>query len=187
MLAGELYNPADKELADLRTKAHRLCMIYNNLFDDEESKRLEIIHELIPNASDEIYFQGPIYVDYGVNIKIGKNFYANFNTTILDCCEVIIGDDVMFGPNVSIVTPVHSLRYQDRNLRMGTDGELFALEYAKPIIIGKNSWLASNVTVIGGCKIGEGCVIGAGSVVTKDIPENTFAAGVPCRSIRSIE
>ena len=188
MTAGELYNPADDELVMLRQKAHRLCTQFNMTFETDEATRCAILRDLLPDFDEEeIYFQGPIYFDYGMNIHIGKNFYANFNTTILDVCPVHIGDNVMLGTNVSLVTPVHPLRWQDRNARVNENGEIISLEYAKPITIGSNCWLASNVTVIGGVKIGSGSVIGAGSVVTRDIPPDVFAAGVPCRVIKTIE
>ncbi len=178
MIAGELYNPADDELYELRTKAHRLCQDYNKLYDTDEEAREKILRELMPNADPDMYLQGPVYFDYGINIYTGKNFYANFSLTILDVCPVTIGDNVMIGTNVSLLTPVHPLKWQERN-------EL--LEYAKPIIIGDNCWLAGNVTVTGGVKIGSGSVIGAGSVVTRDIPPDVFAAGVPCRVIKQIQ
>ena len=187
MIRGELYNPADEELCVLRTKAHRLCQDYNRLHDTDEEARAAILRELLPNYSDEIYFQGPIFFDYGMNIFIGKNFYANFNTTILDICPVRIGDNVMFGTNVSLLTPTHPLRWQERNAKPNADGELVQLEAGKPITIGDNCWLAGNVTVIGGVSIGEGSVIGAGSVVTRDVPAGVFAAGVPCRVIKPID
>lgn len=187
MISGELYNPAENELYMLRTKAHRLCTMYNQLYDTDEEKRNEILRELLPDFDpDNIYFQGPIYFDYGVNTFIGKNFYANFNTTILDVCPVKIGNNVMLGTNVSLLTPVHPLRWQERNAKPNEKGELIALEYAKPITIGDNCWLAGSVTVTGGVTIGSGSVIGAGSVVTRDIPPNVFAAGVPCRVIKEI-
>ena len=188
MTAGELYKPSDSELAMLRHKAHRLCTQYNMTFETDEETRCAILRELLPDFDEEeIYFQGPIYFDYGINTYIGKNFYANFNTTILDVCPVRIGDNVMLGTNVSLVTPVHPLRWQERNARVNENGEEYVLEYAKPITIGNNCWIASNVTVIGGVNIGSGSVIGAGSVVTRDIPPDVFAAGVPCRVIKAIE
>ena len=187
MIAGELYNPGDPELAAMRQKAHRLCLQFNQLCDTDEESRCAILKDLLGNFDpEEIYFQGPIYFDYGVNIFIGKNFYANFNTTILDSCPVTIGDNVMLGTGVSLVTPVHPLRFKDRNPRE-INGHIIALEAAKPIVIKNNCWLASNVTVTGGVTIGEGSVIGAGSVVTRDIPANSFAAGSPCRVIKKIE
>lgn len=188
MVRGELYNPSDDELFTLRTKAHRLCQDYNRLYDTDEYARSGILRELLPDCdADEVYFQGPIFFDYGMNIHIGKNFYANFNTTILDVCPVIIGDNVMLGTGVSLLTPVHPLKWEERNAKVQPDGSMLQLEAGKPITIGSNCWIASNVTVLGGVTIGEGCVIGAGSVVTRDIPANSFAAGVPCRVIKAIE
>lgn len=186
MLAGKIYNPSDKELAALRLQAHKLSKMYNDTFEDEEEKREQILKELVPNRKKGAFLQGPVQFDYGVFTSIGKNFYANFNFTVLDCCPVKIGDNVMIGPNVSIMTPVHPLRYQDRNMKEKADGTLYDDEYAKPITIGNNCWIASCVTVTGGVTIGDGCVIGAGSVVTRDIPANSFAAGNPCRVIREI-
>ena len=186
MLAGKLYDPSDKELSELRIKAHRLSKMFNDTFEDEEEKRAEILNELLPNMDENGSLMGPVYFDYGVFTHIGKRFFANFNLTVLDVCPVTIGDDVMIGPNVSIMTPVHPLRYQDRNMRVRENGELYDLEYGKPITIGNNCWIAANVTVTGGVTIGNGCVIGAGSVVTRDIPDNCLAAGNPCRVIREI-
>ena len=190
MIKGELYNPADPELVNLRQKAHRLCLQFNRLFETDEAARCAVLKELLGSSSfdgDEHYFQGPVYFDYGFNISIGKNFYANFNTTMLDVCPVKIGDNVMLGTGVSLLTPVHPLKFRERNPRKNENGEAFVLEYARPIVIGDNCWLASNVTVIGGVTIGSGSVIGAGSVVTKDIPPDSFAAGNPCRVIKTID
>ena len=179
MIAGELYNPADDELVKMRQKAHRLCTQFNQTFETDEETRCAILRDLLAKFDEEeIYFQGPIFFDYGKNIHIGKNFYANFNATILDVCPVTIGDNVMLGTNVSLLTPMHPLKFQERNK---------LIEYGKPIKIGNNCWLASDVKVIGGVTIGDGSIIGAGSVVTKDIPSNVFAAGNPCKVIREIQ
>lgn len=186
MLAGKIYDPSDSELASLRRTAHKLSKEYNDTFEDEDDKRESILNKLLPNRKEGAYLQGPVYFDYGVFTSVGENFYANFNLTVLDCCCVKIGDNVYLGPNVSLVTPVHPLRFQDRNMRRKPDGTVYDDEYAKPITIGDNCWLASGVTVVGGVSIGNGCVIGAGSVVTRDIPENCLAAGNPCRVIREI-
>lgn len=187
MTAGELYNPADEELYTLRTKAHRLCMMYNQLFETDEDERYKILHELMPYSSGDIYLQGPIFFDYGINIHMGENVYANYNLTILDVCPVTIGYNVMLGTNVSLLTPLHPLKWQDRNAKIDENGNMIQLEYGKPITIGNNCWLASNVTVTAGVTIGDGCVIGAGSVVTKDIPSGVLAAGNPCKVIKAIE
>lgn len=185
MLAGMLYDPSDTELAELRKKAHALSTRYNMLTEDDP-ERGKIVSELVPNMGKRGFVQGPVQFDYGVFTEIGDNFYANFNLTVLDCCKVTIGDNVMIGPNVSILTPVHPLCWQDRNMRFKPDGSPYDLEYAKPITIGSNCWIAGNVTICGGVTIGSGCVIGAGSVVTRDIPENSLAVGNPCRVIREI-
>ena len=186
MLAGKLYDPSCDGLDVKRAKAHALCTEYNATFETETEKRAAILKELLPNAASGCYVQGPIFCDYGEYLYIGENFYANFNFTALDCAPIRIGKNAFFGPNVTIVTPVHPFRWQDRNMRKKPNGAPYDLEYAKPIEIGDNCWLASNVVVIGGVKIGNGCVIGAGSVVTRDIPDNSLAVGNPARVVRKI-
>ena len=185
MLAGLIYDPADQELTELRQKAHRLSKEYNDRLETDE-ERVRLLNELIPNKGVNVYLQGPVQFDYGCFTTIGDNSYANFNFTCLDCCPVKIGSNVFMGPNVSLLTPVHPLRYQDRNIYERKDGVNTDKEYAKPITIGDNCWIAGNVTVCGGVTIGNGSVIGAGSVVTHSIPDGVFAAGVPCKVIREI-
>ena len=133
---------------------------------------------------ENVYLQGPVQFDYGCFTEIGKNTYANFNFTCLDCAPVKIGNDVFIGPNVSLLTPVHPIRFQDRNMYRRADGVYADREYAKPNTIGDNCWLDGNVTVCGVVTIGSGKVIGAGSVVTLDIPAGVLAAGDQCRDIR---
>ena len=186
MLAGKLYDPTDEVLSRLRMKAHRLSQDYNRLYDDEEAERVRILKELLPNCGTGSYLQGPIYFDYGVFTSIGKNSFANFNFTVLDTCPVRIGDNVFFGPNCTLATPMHPLRYQERNMKRKPDGTLYDDEYGRPITIESNCWIAINVVVVGGVTIGEGSVIGAGSVVTKDIPPHSLAVGNPCKVIRRI-
>ena len=186
MLAGKIYDPADKELLELRALAHRLSAEYNLTFETETEKRAGLMNRLVPNAANGVYLQGPVQFDYGCFTEIGENSYANFNLTVLDCAPVKIGKNVFIGPNVSILTPVHPLRFQDRNMYRRADGVMTDREYAKPITICDNCWIAGNVTICGGVTIGEGSVIGAGSVVTRDIPAGVVAAGVPCRKIRDI-
>ena len=173
MLAGLPYRPDTEELSRISTKAHRLSRDYNQTADEDKEVRKAII-------------EGPIKVDYGKFTKLGKNFYANFNLTILDTCPVTIGDNVMCGPNTSLVTPLHSLLPEQRNARLQKDGKIADIEYGAPITIGDNCWLASNVTVCPGVTIGKNCVIGAGSVVTKNIPDNSLVLGVPGRVVRKI-
>lgn len=185
MLAGKIYDPSEPELVGLRQKAHRLCLEYNQL-PETDKKRDELMRELGVAGRENAYFQGPVQFDYGCFTTVGEGFYANFNFTCVDCCPVTIGDNVFVGPNVSLLTPVHPFRWQDRNPYKKPDGTGTDKEYARPITIGDNCWIAGNVSVCGGVTIGEGSVIGAGSVVTRDIPPHSLAAGVPCRVIREI-
>lgn len=186
MLQGELYDPTDRELVDLRTKAHRLSQTYNSTFDTESGRRAEILNELLPNRGENAFLQGPIQFDYGVFTSVGRNFYANFNFTVLDICPVAIGDNVFFGPNCTIAAALHPLDPAERRPRRRGGGAVYDLEYGRPVTIGSDCWIASNVVICGGVTIGEGCTIGAGSVVTRDIPANSLAAGNPCRVIRKI-
>ncbi|MDE6029674.1 MAG: sugar O-acetyltransferase [Clostridiales bacterium] len=186
MLAGKIYDPTTPELTELRRRAHKLCKQYNDTFEEDESEREKILAELVPNMDSTGYLQGPIYFDYGVFTTFGKNFFANFNLTVLDVCPVTIGNDVFMGPNVSILTPKHPLRYQDRNAYKTEDGRVTDKEYGAPITIGDNCWIAGNVTILAGAEIGSGCVIGAGSVVTGKIPDNSLAYGNPARVVRQI-
>ena len=186
MLAGELYDASDPELSRLRVKAHELCRRFNASSEEERDLRTRILDDLVPGHGQDADFMGPIYFDYGCFTKLGSRIFANFNFTVLDTCPVLIGDDVMIGPNVTLATPLHPLRWQERNLRRHKDGSLYDFELGAPITIGSNCWLASNVTVAGGVTIGDGAVIGAGSVVTHDIAPGSLAVGVPCRVIRTI-
>lgn len=186
MIAGELYDPSDEELTRLRIKARKLARRYNQTDEDEPEKQQELLRALLPHTAAIPCLQAPVYFDYGCNTTFGAYSGANFNFTCLDVCPVTIGDNVLIGPNVTLATPLHPLLPQERNVRQRADGSVYNLEYAKPIVIEKDCWLASNVIVCGGVTIGEGSVIGAGSVVTRDIPPHSLAAGNPCRVIREI-
>ena len=187
MLAGKIYDPFTEGLPEERTRAHVLCRMYNETTEVDSENRKEILAELMPDRADGVYLQGPIYFDFGKNIKMGKNSFANFNFTALDICEITIGDNVFIGPNVSLLTPKHPLCWQDRNPYFNEKtGRTTDKEYGAPITIGDNCWIAGDVTVCAGVTIGEGCVIGAGSVVTRDIPANSLAFGNPCRVSRRI-
>ena len=186
MLAGKIYDPNDKELAKLRSTAHILSQKYNATNELQAKKRERILQKLLPNSGEGTYLQGPIFFDYGLFTSFGKNCYANFHFTVLDCCPVTVGDNVFFGPNCSLMTPVHPFLPEERNLYEREDGVWTEREYAKPIVIESDCWIASNVTVCGGVTIGRGSVIGAGSVVTWDIPAGVIAVGNPCRVVRKI-
>ena len=184
--AGILFCPADSELKAIKLKTHNLNVDYNNTYEDESEKRAEILSEIIGEFGEGGFIQGPIAFHYGKHTKIGKNFFGNFNLTIQDDAEVTIGDNCNFGPNVTIVTPVHPMLSNERREMLTADGSKKHLCYAKPVHIGNDCWFGASVTVCPGVTIGDNCVIGAGSVVTKDIPQGCFAAGVPCRVIRKL-
>lgn len=186
MIGGMLYDPSDEELSALLVKARKLARRYNQIDEDDTEHREEVLRALLPNTPFLPSLQAPVFFDYGCNTYFGKFSGANFNFTCLDVCPVHIGNNVMIGPNVTIATPMHPLLPEERKVRQRTDGSFYNLEYAKPITIEDNCWIAANVVVCGGVTIGEGCVIGAGSVVTRDIPAGSLAAGNPCRVIRAL-
>ncbi len=175
MLAGLLYNAEEENLVKERTESKMLCYEYNNSLPNEQDKRIKILKELIGEMGENVVIEPSFKCDYGYNIKLGKNFFANYNLIILDTAPVIFGDNVFIGPNCSFYPPQHPLDAKTRNT---------LVEYAKPITVGNNVWLGGNVTVLGGVSIGDNCVIGAGSVVTKDIPANSVAVGNPCKVVK---
>ena len=183
---GIVFCPGDPELVALKLRTHNLNVDYNNTYEDEYEKRAAILGEILGEMGESTRIQGPIAFHYGKHTKIGRNFFGNFNLTIQDDGEVTIGDRCNFGPNVTIVTPIHPTVPEERNALLGPDGKPKRLCYAKPVHIGSDVWLGANVVVCPGVTIGDGCVIGAGAVVTRDIPPRTFAAGNPCRVIREI-
>lgn len=179
MLTGELYNAdGDKLLFEERLKCKKLCYEFNQLPPYELEQRQVILTRILGQTKNKFYIEQPFLCDYGYNINIGENFYANHNLLILDCAKVEFGDNVFIGPNCSFYTAEHPLDYQTRNK---------GLEFANPIKVGNNVWFGGSVTVVSGVTIGDNCVIGAGSVVTKDIPVNTVAVGNPCRGIKVIK
>lgn len=184
--AGILFCPGDQELRNIKRRTHNLNIDYNNTYEDETEKRAAILSEIIGEMKEGGFIQGPIAFHYGRHTRIGKNFFANFNLTIQDDAEVVIGDNCNFGPNTTIVTPIHPMLPEERNEMLTAEGEKKRFCYAKPVHIGSNCWFGASVTVCPGVTIGDNCVIGAGSVVTRDIPANSFAAGVPCRVVREI-
>ena len=186
ILKGIVFCPGDPELKAIKLRTHNLNLDYNKTYEDETEKRKELLSQMVGEMGENGFIQGPVFFHYGVHTKIGKNFFGNFNLTIQDDGEVTIGDRCNFGPNITIVTPVHPMIPEERNTLQAPDGTMKRLCYAKPVHIGNDCWLGANVVVCPGVTIGDGCVIGAGSVVTRDIPPRTFAAGNPCRVIREI-
>lgn len=186
ILAGMPYSPDTSELVAKRQAAHNRCQQYNQTPETDLGLRRKLIRQIVPHQGAEAYFKGPIQFNYGEFTTVGDYFYANFNLTVLDVCPITIGDHVMCSPNVSLITAMHPLCYQQRNIQRQADGQMGDLEYGKPITIGDNCWLAANVTVCPGVTIGNGCVIGAEAVVTHDIPDNSLALGVPAKVVKTI-
>lgn len=177
MLGELLYWPGDRELAEGRTKAKELCYDYNHCRPSEGTKRVELLKELLGKTGNDVWMEQPVYFDYGSNTEVGENFYANTNCVILDVAKVKIGKNVMFAPNVSIYTAGHPIHQERRNS---------AWEYGISVTIGDNVWVGGNVVINPGVHIGDNVVIGSGSVVTKDIPANSVAAGNPAKVIKEI-
>ncbi|NQX44278.1 sugar O-acetyltransferase [Paenibacillus tritici] len=177
MLAGLPYKAWLDGLTEERTAARLLVHQFNGLRPDEHEERDALIRSLFGMTGEIVHIEAPFRCDYGSNITVGNNFYANFNCTILDVGKVTIGDNVMFAPNVSLYTAGHPIHPDSRNS---------GYEYGIAITIGNNVWIGGNVIVNPGVTIGNNVVIGAGSVVTKDIPDNVIAVGSPCRIVREI-
>ena len=186
ILEGKLFKPGHPDLKAIKLRTHNLNNDYNATYEHETEKRAGILNQILGSMGEGSFIQGPIHFHYGVHTHIGKRFFGNFNLTVQDDAPVTIGDDCNFGPNVTIVTPIHPMIASERRTMLDADGQPAHVCYARPVTIGDDCWLGANVVVCSGVTIGSGCVIGAGSVVTKDIPANSFAAGVPCRMIRPI-
>jgi len=176
MLAGELYDPLDPELAAGRERARDLCWDLNATREAQQAERRAILQQLFAAGGDDVWIQPPFYCDYGSNISLGRKCFFNFNCVVLDVCRVTIGDHVLCGPGVQIYTATHPL---DPVLRR-------TQESGKPIEIGSDVWIGGGVIICPGVRIGSHTVIGAGSVVTRDVPDDVFAAGNPCRVIRQL-
>ncbi|HIS69835.1 MAG TPA: sugar O-acetyltransferase [Candidatus Gallacutalibacter stercoravium] len=186
LLSGLLFCPGDEQLRKIKLRTHNLCARFNQTTEDETEIRAYLLSQIFGALGEGSFLQGPIYIHYGVHTQIGKRFFGNFNLTIQDDARVTIGDDCNFGPNVTIVTPIHPMVPEERRHILTKDGAKKRVCYAKPVTIGNDCWFGANVVVCPGVTIGDGCVIGAGSVVVRDIPANSFAAGNPCKVIRTI-
>ena len=177
MLDGEMYNPADAQLRKDREHARRQVRIYNETLESEDNKRIKLLKGLFGSTGENVYVEPNIRVDYGYNIFVGENFFANFDCVILDICEVRFGDNCLLGPSVHIYTATHPIDPNERN-----SGK----EYAKPIIFGDNVWIGGSSVINPGVKIGDNVVIASGSVVTKDVPNNVVVGGNPAKIIKKI-
>ena len=178
MLAGELYNPLDLRLSAERRHARLLLKALNDTSDDQQEERDRLIKELIPKRGQGCWIEPPFYCDYGSNITLGDKVYFNFNCVVLDVAPVIIGTGVLLGPTVQIYTATHPLSPIERRL---------GLELGRSVKIDDDVWVGGGAIICPGVHIGTRSVIGAGSVVTKNIPEGVVAVGNPCRVIREID
>ncbi|WP_208559838.1 sugar O-acetyltransferase [Marinilactibacillus kalidii] len=176
MIAGKHYKPGDEELVKARVRAHTLAKEYNQL--PVEQERTERIKELFGYTGNKLHVEPGLRIDYGFNVSVGEMFYANFDLVLLDTCPIVVGDNAMFGPRVSLVTPEHPLDPVERNS---------GIEFGRPITIGDNCWIGSDATIIGGVTLGNNVVVGAGSVVTKSFGDNVVIAGNPAGVIKTIE
>lgn len=176
MLRGELYNPLDSELVSARERARDLCQALNATREAEQELRRRILSELFGKGGETVIMQPPFYCDYGSNIELGERVFFNFNCVVLDVCPVRIGDFTLFGPAVQIFTPMHPYNASLRREQ----------EFGKPVEIGSDVWVGGGALILPGVRIGSRTIIGAGSVVTRDIPDGVLAAGNPCRVIREI-
>ena len=177
MLAGELYLANDPQLVAERRAVQEWMYELNALHPRDATQKDALLRRLLGAAGQRLHIELPFRCDYGYNIRVGENFYANYNCTILDCAPVTIGDNVLLAPNVSLFTAGHALHPVPRAEEW---------EFARPITLGNNVWLGGNVVVLPGVSIGDNTVVGAGSVVTRDLPANVVAVGNPCRVLREI-
>jgi maltose O-acetyltransferase len=177
MLAGELYDPLDAELCAERQRARDLCQALNATREEQKEERARILKELLGRETDA-WIQPPFFCDYGTNISVGTKVFFNFNCVVLDVMPVRIGSNVLFGPSVQIYTATHPIRAHERRSW---------LEMARPVEIGSDVWVGGGAIICPGVKIGDRTVIGAGSVVTRDMPADVVAAGNPCRVLRVLE
>ncbi|KGJ50449.1 hypothetical protein KD33_00060 [Clostridium sp. NCR] len=177
MLKGDAYIASDSELVKDRQKARILTRLYNQTIETDDYTKNEILRKLLGSTGENVYIEPSFKCDYGYNIHLGENFYANFDCIMLDVCEIKIGKNAMLAPNVQIYTAYHPI---DPKLRIS------GIEYGSPVTIGDNVWIGGGAIINPGVTIGDNVVIGSGSVVTKDIPSNCVAVGNPCKVIKNI-
>lgn len=187
MLQGKIYDSLEKQLYDRRVLMSEVCIKYNNL-PEAHPERTKLLKEIFPHSDETLFVRGPVFVDYGENTYFGKNVYFNFNLVILDVCPVHIGNNCFFGPNISILTALHSLVASERELYFDEEkGYVTDREYGAPITIGNDCWFGGNVTILPGVTIHDNVVVGAGSVVTHDLESGWVYAGNPAKKIKEIK
>ncbi len=187
MIEGKLYNSTSKDIFWQHTRGMLLCQKFNKCSILNQARKNRLQTKLIPSSKGQnTYIFTPFYCEYGVNIHLGKDVFMNYGCTLLDISPITLEDGVWLGANVTIATPCHPFLAEERINQNYPDG-YHDLEYSKPVTIKKNVWVASNVTICGGVTIGENSVIGAGSVVTRDIPANCIGVGIPAKVLRFLD
>lgn len=177
MLAGELYRSADPALVAARRRARQLCRQFNDADVEDFDGREAVLRQLLGAVGPGFEIEPPFRCDYGANVRLGRDVYINFGCVMLDCGEITIGDGVMLAPNVQLYCAGHPLNAEER---------LSGMEFGKPIHIGRRAWVGGGSILLPGVSVGEDSVIGAGSVVTRDVPPGVVAVGNPCRVRRAI-
>ncbi|MCS7462155.1 maltose O-acetyltransferase [Paenibacillus doosanensis] len=178
MVSGELYQAADPELTKDRLNARRLTRLFNQSLETEDELRKELLRELFGSMGNHYYIEPTFRCDYGYNIHVGENFYANFDCVFLDVCEIRIGNNCFLAPGVHIYTATHPLEAQER---------ISGAEFGKPVTIGHNVWIGGRAVINPGVTIGNNAVIASGAVVTKDVPDNAVVGGSPAKVIKQID
>lgn len=178
MISGEFYKPADEVLVEERLKARKLTRLYNQTIETDVEERSAILKDLFGNTGENIFVEPTFRCDYGYNIHVGENFYANFDCVILDVCEVRIGDNCLLAPGVHIYTATHPLDPVERNS---------GVEFGKPVTIGNNVWIGGRAVINPGVTIGNNVVIASGAVFTKDVPDHSIVGGNPAKVLKQIK
>ena len=186
MIQGLLYNAADPELAEDRTRAQQITKKYNQTEPTDKNLRYDLLKNFFGHIGKNCYIEPTFRCDYGYNISVGENFYMNYDCVLLDICPIIIGDNCLIAPGVHIYTATHPILYKERNIQIIDDVPI-CLELGKPVTIGHNVWIGGRSVILPGVTIGDGAVIAAGAVVTKNVPANTVYGGNPAQLIKTID